>query len=924
MIQFYYFASDLSNPLNTLLLIETKLITMKKLILLTLNLLFAATMATAQTAPSEIAMTDGSFTTCVATFTDSGGSTGDYAAGENFITTICSPFATDQVQALFSSWNVTAGAVLLAYDGPTATGSPIGVFNPAIAPTVVVSTPGNTSGCLTFRFISTGTNTGAGWQADLSCVDNCQTISNTVVITPTPDADEILRICQGETVNFSGSTAFSVDGTGATNEWRFSDDPSATITGATASRIYNNPGVYRVDYVTTDATGCRDRDIEDLIIFVSTTPDFTGTVAANTTLCFGESTTIEGLVETVEFVADVAPPVTGQTYLPDDNGTTFYETCIDVEGFPIGATVQNASDIVNVFINMEHSYIGDLDIFLLAPDGSQIDFLIQGGTPFIAGQFLGQAIDNSIGVPGVGEDYFFTDTATTTLRMAADPLPGGTTVPSGSYRPENPFSDLIGTPLNGLWCLRVIDNLSIDDGYIFYWGINFDPAIVPISERFEPGESSEQWLANADITATNGSEITVTPTVAGQNCYDFEFTDSFGCIYTETVCIDVAAEITSIQPTDIIVCQNSGSVSIDLTLKDDEIRNGLSNTDYSVTYFNSDADAQADMNAVPTPDNFGVTGNITVWARVFDTINGCFSTEQVNVVYQEVTYNSVPPIEICDDLAADEVESFDLTSQIATILGMQSAADFEVTFFNSQQDADANMNAILNTDDYENISNPETIFVRISNVQDQDCFQTGNFVIEVLSAPAIGTVTDVSDCASDPVANRINLTLTDYNAAVLNGQNAAAFTVSYHNSEDDAIDNVNILGASYSSSDQETIYARITDNDSGCFDYTSFNVTVEVCEVIIPEGFSPNADGVNDTFSMPNIEQFPNFELTVFNRNGNKVYVTRASNYIEFAGIPNQGGSVVNGLLPVGTYFYVIKYNDPNIEDIASWVYINY
>jgi len=75
---------------------------------------------------------------------------------------------------------------------------------------------------------------------------------------------------------------------------------------------------------------------------------------------------------------------------------------------------------------------------------------------------------------------------------------------------------------------------------------------------------------------------------------------------------------------------------------------------------------------------------------------------------------------------------------------------------------------------------------------------------------------------------------------------------------------------------------------------------------------------------MPNIEQFPNFELTIFNRNGSSVYETSAANYEEFAGVPNSGALSGDGLLPVGTYFYVLEFNDSQVEDVASWVYINY
>jgi len=890
---------------------------MKKLLFFGLSLFFMATIASAQPPTTDLLMGDGGAVVCSGNFVDSGGATGDYGNDENSVFTICSPFDTDFISLDFTFWDLAIGELLLVYDGDQATGAPLGVFTAGNVPGLVTSASTN---CLTMRFISNPSGVADGWQATISCIDNCQTISNTITSTPAADGDGVTRICQGETVNFSASTVFSIDGAGATSEWRFDD--GTIVPGNTASKTYPDEGIYRADYVTFDANGCRDRFFDDVVIQVSTTPDFTGTEAADTSICFGESTVITGVVETVEFVADVAPPIAGTTFLPDGSGVS-YQTCIDVSGFAAGATFQNVSDLVSFFIEMEHSYLGDLDISLTAPNGSTIQIITypNGG----GSTFLGVPIDIDTNLnPGTGFVYNFTEGATATDTMAQAAGGFGTTLPAGDYLTEDPFSTFIGSPLNGLWCLTIIDNLASDNGFIFEWGINFNPAIIPAAGRFQPGEVTDQWLANSDITATNGSDITVVPTTAGQNCYDFELTDSFGCTYVETVCIDVAPEITSVQPTDIIVCQNSGSVTVDLTTNDDEIRNGLVATDYDVTYFNSDSDAQADTNPILTPDALPVSANTTVWARVFDNVNNCFTTEQVNVVFQEVIYNSVPAMESCDDLSGDEIESFDLTTQIAGILGTQSPADFNVAFFTSQQDADDNMNAITTPAAYDNLSNPETIYVRISNAQDQDCYQTGSFTIEVLGAPAIGTVANVSDCATNPTTNELDLTLADYDAAVLDGQSAAAYTITYYNSESNAQSGSSALNSPYAAGDQETIYARITDNATGCFDYTSFSVTVEVCEVFIPEGFSPNGDGVNDTFAMPNIEQFPNFELTIFNRNGSKVYETTASNYVEFAGIPNAGALAGDGLLPVGTYFYVLKYNDAQTEDVTSWMYINY
>lgn len=87
----------------------------------------------------------------------------------------------------------------------------------------------------------------------------------------------------------------------------------------------------------------------------------------------------------------------------------------------------------------------------------------------------------------------------------------------------------------------------------------------------------------------------------------------------------------------------------------------------------------------------------------------------------------------------------------------------------------------------------------------------------------------------------------------------------------------------------------------------AITITVEVeagKEIIIPEGFSPNGDGINDYFVIQN-HTGNTMKLEVFNRWGNLVY--RNTNYQnDWGGIANNGVTVGDGL-PDGTYYYVLE-----------------
>ncbi len=85
--------------------------------------------------------------------------------------------------------------------------------------------------------------------------------------------------------------------------------------------------------------------------------------------------------------------------------------------------------------------------------------------------------------------------------------------------------------------------------------------------------------------------------------------------------------------------------------------------------------------------------------------------------------------------------------------------------------------------------------------------------------------------------------------------------------------------------------------------------------------FTPNGDGLNDTFIIEGLETSPNNELFIYNRWGVEVYSKR--NYDNSFSGQSNGRVTVNesGQLPVGTYYYVLKLRDQ--EDIAGPLYIN-
>ncbi|WP_264564112.1 gliding motility-associated C-terminal domain-containing protein [Flavobacterium sp. N3904] len=91
---------------------------------------------------------------------------------------------------------------------------------------------------------------------------------------------------------------------------------------------------------------------------------------------------------------------------------------------------------------------------------------------------------------------------------------------------------------------------------------------------------------------------------------------------------------------------------------------------------------------------------------------------------------------------------------------------------------------------------------------------------------------------------------------------------------------------------------------------------------IIPSGFSPNDDGVNDTFQIVNIEfLYPNYTLEIFNRYGNVLFKGNISKPAWDG--KNSNSNFIDGNAPSGVYFYIINYNKDKLRPKQGSLYLN-
>jgi gliding motility-associated-like protein len=112
-----------------------------------------------------------------------------------------------------------------------------------------------------------------------------------------------------------------------------------------------------------------------------------------------------------------------------------------------------------------------------------------------------------------------------------------------------------------------------------------------------------------------------------------------------------------------------------------------------------------------------------------------------------------------------------------------------------------------------------------------------------------------------------------------------------------------------------TTYTLVVTDDNNCESSGSITITVSGrSKISVPNAFSPNGDGINDTWVITNLSIYPGATVDVFNRYGQPVF--HSENY-------NKGwdGTYNGKPLPVGTYYYII---DPknNEKKIAGSVTI--
>jgi gliding motility-associated-like protein len=202
------------------------------------------------------------------------------------------------------------------------------------------------------------------------------------------------------------------------------------------------------------------------------------------------------------------------------------------------------------------------------------------------------------------------------------------------------------------------------------------------------------------------------------------------------------------------------------------------------------------------------------------------------------------------------------------------------------------------------IANPvatpsDTTLYTVTVFSDKGCYDTASVKVNIWKKPVANAGPDQKTREGVPV------TLTG---------SAQGTNISYYWTPASYLDNVSVLHPT-ANPPEDTWYTLNVVSNMGC-GINSDKVFVRVYkDVKVPNAFSPNGDGTNDTWKIEALVTYPEADIQVFNRFGQVVF--------ESHGYSKPWDGTYNGQpLPAGTYYYVIDLKTDVFPVLNGWVLI--
>ena len=399
-------------------------------------------------------------------------------------------------------------------------------------------------------------------------------------------SDSVLFVAKGYyPENF---TTYSQHDSLSTFHWDFGDGVLQTTTVPFVKHKYNLSKGYDMHVIIKDSINCSSTPVLARVR-ISGNP-ITGTSDPAPT-CINDTVYLSAsklsIYQPFNYTQVSSQRYDSTTFIPD--GLTecppyHYVTDVVFTSFLPGQIITQASDILSVCANMEHGYMGDISMKLVCPNGQEAMLKNNGlGGSYFLGQpacwFDGcttndvRNCDNTEfkcdpkkNPPGIGWNYCWSQLYPTVGELGNQTTIGTNQIDSthitagtGYFDPSTDFTSLIGCPVNGLWTIDITDLAGIDNGYIFEWTLNLDPAMLPVNWGYQVNIDSA-WCEGPNIVGYTGDTAIVVPTTAGNFDYTIKLKDNYTCVWDTTVSLHVNALPEVSLPDSIGFCSGENAV----------------------------------------------------------------------------------------------------------------------------------------------------------------------------------------------------------------------------------------------------------------------------------------------------------------------------------------------------------------------------
>lgn len=410
---------------------------------------------------------------------------------------------------------------------------------------------------------------------------------------------------------------------------------------------------------------------------------------------------------------------------------------------------------------------------------------------------------------------------------------------------------------------------AFNQSFFFTPAIQLDNACVGQSTSFQ--FTTNQTVTSAtwnfgDGNTSNSINPTHTYTTSGSYNVSVTITTPQGTgVNSRTILISDVPTATVPQNLKICDDNNDGFYNFDLTQQSISILNGQSTAQYQIRYFASTLDYTNNI-PIATPATYQNSTAYQPQTIIAEVSNNANSDCKVTATFTIQVYKSVlpatniPPIKLCDNTSvgtdSDGKVVFDLTQNQTAILNGQSLLEFTIAYYKDS----TLTQLIVSPATYQNANASETIYVKVSNSSNADCFAVTSFEIEVYALPVVNNVVSLKQC-DDDLDGFSSFNLLEAKSLLVS--NPAGFTFSFFETALEAQNNTGAITNSTNYTNMvvsnDVVFVRIQ-NANNCFRVAQLNLIVST--TLIPSSFQKIFTECDDNVSGSNTDGIATFDFS--------------------------------------------------------------